>query len=349
MNDLLLRACRGEPVARPPVWLMRQAGRCLPEYRALRAKADFLTLLTDPALATEATLLPVDRLGVDAAILFSDILVIPRAMGMELRVEEGVGPWFPAPLRSPADIERLRDPVPEEELAFVLQAVGHTRRALEGRVPLIGFAGGPWTLASYMIEGRGAQTFSHAKRLLVENPALAHALLARLAGAVGRFLGAQVMAGAQVLQIFESNAGALAPSDFLEFSLPYLSAAVRLAREAGGRTPVIVFAPGAGWALEELARQTGADVVGIDWRTDGEEARRRLAPLGVAAQGNFDPCWLYAPPEMIQTRTHAMLRAFQGPGYVANLGHGILPDTPVEHVRTFVDTVKRNGGSFSSG
>jgi uroporphyrinogen decarboxylase len=348
MNDLLLRACRRESVERPPVWMMRQAGRCLPEYRALRAKASFLTLLTDPALATEATLLPVNRLGVDAAILFSDILVIPRAMGMELRVEEGAGPWFPAPLRCAADVERLRDPVPEAELAFVLQAIGHTRRALEGGVPLIGFTGGPWTLASYMIEGRGSQTFSQAKRLLVESPVLAHALLARLAATVGRFLRAQVTAGAQVLQIFESSAGALGPTDFRAFCLPYLAASVRLAREEGGGAPVIVFAPGAGWALEEVARETGADVVGIDWRTDAEEARRRLAPFEVAAQGNFDPSWLYAPPEIIQTRVRAMLRAFQGPGYVANLGHGILPDTPVEHVHAFVEAVKRNGGSFLS-
>jgi len=341
MNDLLLRACRREAVERPPVWIMRQAGRYLPEYRALRAHADFLTLVTDPELATEATLLPVDLIGVDAAIIFSDILVIPRAMGMELRVEEGVGPWFPTPLRSPADVARLRDPTPEEDLAFVLQAIGLTKRALDGRVPLIGFTGGPWTLASYMIEGRGARQFSQAKRLLVESPALAHALLARLANAGGRFLQAQVRAGAQVVQIFESSAGALAPVDFREFVLPYLVMAVRLAREAGA--PVIAFAPGAGWALEEIARETGAEVVGIDWQTDGGEARRRLAPFGVAAQGNFDPCWLYASPEIIQTRTRAMLEVFDGPGYIVNLGHGILPNTPVEHARAFVEAVKGNG------
>lgn len=338
MNDLLLRACRREAVERPPVWIMRQAGRYLPEYRALRARADFLTLVTTPELATEATLLPVDLIGVDAAILFSDILVIPRAMGMELRVEDGVGPWFPAPLRSRADVARLRDPVPEEDLAYVLQAIGLTKRALDDRVPLIGFAGGPWTLASYMIEGRGAKQFPNAKRLLVEDPELAHALLARLADAVGRFLQAQVRAGAHVVQIFESSAGALAPADFTAFVLPYLVRAVRLARAAGA--PVIAFAPGAGWALEEIARETGAEVVGVDWQTDATEARRRLAPFGVAAQGNFDPCWLYAPPETIRTRTRAMLEAFDGPGYVVNLGHGILPDTPVEHARAFVEAVK---------
>jgi len=341
MNDLLLRACRREVVERPPVWIMRQAGRFLPEYRALRERADFLTLLTDPALAAEATLLPVNLIGVDAAIIFSDILVVPRAMGMELSVEPGVGPRFPDPLRGPPDVDRLRDVIPEEDLRFVLDAIRRVRGELEDRVPLIGFAGAPWTLAAYMIEGHGSPHANTAKRLLVENPALAHALLARLASLVGEFLQAQVRAGAQVLQIFESSAGALAPADFREFALPYLSMAARLAREAGA--PIVAFAPGAGWALEEIARETGAEVVGIDWRTDAAEARRRLAPYAVAVQGNLDPGWLYASPKLIRERTRAMLHAFEGPGYIANLGHGILPDTPVEHARAFVEAVQRNG------
>jgi len=342
MHDLLLRACRREAVERPPVWIMRQAGRYLPEYRALRERADFLTLVTDPALAAEATLLPVDLIGVDAAILFSDILVVPRAMGMELRVEDGIGPRFPAPLRVAADLDRLRDVTPEEELRFVLDAIRLVRDELGDRAPLIGFAGAPWTLACYMIEGHGVQRPDLAKRLVAESPALAHALLARLAAVVGRFLQAQIRAGAHVVQIFESSAGALAPADFREFALPYLATAVRLARGGDAGAPVIAFAPGAGWALEEIARETGAEVVGIDWQTDPEEARRRLSP-SVAVQGNLDPSWLHAPPKIIQERTRAMVRAFRGPGYIANLGHGILPDTPVEHAQAFVEAVKGDG------
>src|ERR1043166_6084920 len=341
MNDLLLRACRREVVERPPVWIMRQAGRYLPEYRALRARADFLSLVTEPALAAEATLPPVDLIGVDAAILFSDILVVPRAMGMELRVEDGIGPRFPAPLRVAADLDRLRDVTPEEELRFVLDAIRLARVELGNRAPLIGFAGAPWTLACYMIEGHGVQRPDLAKRFLVEKPALAHALLARLAAVVGRFLQAQIRAGADVVQIFESSAGALAPADFREFALPYLGIAVHLAREAGA--PVLAFAPGAGWALEEIARETGAEVVGIDWHTDPAEARRRLLSDAVAVQGNLDPSWLHAPPKIIQERTRAMVSAFHGPGYIANLGHGILPDTPVEHARAFVEAVKGVG------
>ncbi|HEV8613774.1 MAG TPA: uroporphyrinogen decarboxylase [Gemmatimonadales bacterium] len=345
VNDLLLRACRREPVERPPVWLMRQAGRYLPEYRALRARAgDFLTLVTDPALAAEATLLPVDLIGVDAAIIFSDILVVPRAMGMSLTVADGIGPRFSDPLRSPSDFSRLREVTPEAELGFVLDAIRVARHALQDRVPLIGFAGAPWTLASYMIEGQGTQHSAVAKRLLMENPALAHALLARLAMLVGRFLQAQVRAGAQIVQLFESAGGALAPADFREFALPYLTTAVQLARGGEAGAPVIAFAPGAGWALEAIARESGADVVGVDWQSDAAEARRRLAPYSVAVQGNLDPCWLYAPPKLIRERTRAMLRAFEGPGYIANLGHGILADTPVEHARAFVEAVKGNGG-----
>jgi uroporphyrinogen decarboxylase len=338
MNDLLLRACRREGVERPPVWIMRQAGRYLPEYRALRAHADFLTMVTDPALAAEATLLPVDLIGVDAAIVFSDILVVPRAMGMELSVEDGIGPRFSSPLQAPSDLERLRDVTPEEELGFVLDAIRIARRELAGRAPLIGFAGAPWTLACYMIEGHGAARPDRAKRLLAERPDLAHGLLGRLAVIVGRFLQAQIRAGAQVVQLFESFAGALAPADFREFALPYLATTVGLAREA--KAPVIAFAPGAGWALEEIARETGADIVGIDWQTDASEARRRLAGEAVALQGNLDPCWLHCPPKTIKARTRAMLQAFKGPGYIANLGHGILPDTPVEHARAFVEAVK---------
>jgi uroporphyrinogen decarboxylase len=338
MNDLFLRACRREPVERPPVWMMRQAGRYMPEYRAVRERADFLTMVGTPELAVEVTLQPVDRLGVDAAIIFSDILVVPQAMGMALSVDEGVGPRFHHPLRSAGDFECLRDVVPEEDLGYVLDALRLARRALDGRVPLVGFAGAPWTLMSYMVEGQGSKSFAQAKRLLVQDPARAHALLGRLARAVGAFLAAQVAAGAQAVQLFDSWAGALGPRDFREFALPYLAEAVRLAREAGA--PVIAFAPGAGWALEEIARVTGADVIGVDWQTDAADARRRLAGLPVALQGNLDPCWLYASPGEIRSRTRDMLAAFGGRGHIANLGHGINPDVPVPHAQAFVDAVK---------
>jgi uroporphyrinogen decarboxylase len=338
MNDLFLRACRRQPVERPPVWMMRQAGRYLPEYRAIRERADFLTMVGTPELAVEVTLQPVDLIGVDAAIIFSDILVIPQAMGMALSVDEGVGPRFHDPLRGPEQFDRLRDPTPDAELGYVLEALRLARRELAGRVPLIGFAGAPWTLMSYMVEGQGSKSFTHAKRLLVLDPRRAHALLGRLARAVGAFLVAQVEAGAQAVQLFDSWASALGPRDFREFALPYLAEAARMARGAGA--PVIAFAPGAGWALEELAAATGADVIGVDWQTDATEARRRLAGQPVALQGNLDPCWLYAPPAVIRQRTHEMLAAFGGQGHIANLGHGINPDVPVAHARAFVDAVK---------
>jgi uroporphyrinogen decarboxylase len=338
MNDLLLRACRREPVERPPVWMMRQAGRYLPQYRTLRQKADFLTMVRTPELAMEVTLQPVELLGVDAAIIFSDILVVPQAMGMRLSVDDGIGPRFHNPLRSPADVHRLRDILPDDELDYVIAALRLTRQELAGRVPLIGFAGAPWTLMSYMVEGTGSKTFSHAKRLLLGEPALAHSLLSRLARLVGDFLVAQVGAGAQAVQLFDSWSGALGPADFREFALPYLAEAARIGMTAGA--PLIVFAPGSGWALEEIASATGADVVGVDWQTDAAEARRRLPSSQVALQGNLDPCWLYGSPPEIRRRTHRMLAAFEGRGHIANLGHGILPDIPVGHAQAFVDAVK---------
>jgi len=337
MNDLFLRACRREPVPRVPVWMMRQAGRYLPEYRAVRARADFLTMVTTPELAVEVTLQPVDLIGVDAAIIFSDILVIPQAMGMTLTMEEGSGPRFPDPVRTAEDVARLRDPLPEESLGYVLEAIRLARRELEGRVPLIGFAGAPWTLMSYMVEGSGSKSFAQAKRFLAQEPRRAHELLGRLARAVGEFLMAQVRAGAQAVQVFDSWASALGPRDFREFALPYLAESIRLARSAGA--PVIAFAPGAGWALEEIAEATGADVIGVDWQTEAGEARRRLAGRPVALQGNLDPCWLYHPPPVIRERTREMLDAFGGRGHIANLGHGILPDIPPAHARAFVEAV----------
>lgn len=336
-NDLFLRACRGESTDRPPVWMMRQAGRYLPEYRAVRAKSDFLSMVRTPELAVEVTLQPIDLVGVDAAIIFSDILVIPEAMGLSLTVEEGAGPRFGSTIRSAAELDRLRDPLADGKLEYMFDALRLARRELDGRVPLIGFAGAPWTLASYMIEGHGTKTFSVAKKMLASAPELAHRLLGRLADAVGLFLVKQAEAGAQAVQLFDSWAGALSPYDYRTFALPYLARAARVASAAG--VPVIVFSPGAGWALEEIAAATGASVIGIDWHTSADKARRQLGP-SQALQGNFDPCWLYADPATIRERTHQMLREFSGGPHIANLGHGILPDTPVAHARAFIDAVK---------
>ena len=337
-NDLFLRALRREPVERPPVWMMRQAGRYLPEYRAVRAKADFLTMCRTPELATEVTLQPVDLIGVDAAIIFSDILVIPDAMGMDLTVDEGVGPQFSDPVRAMRDLARLRDVEPEEGLRYHLDALRMTRRALDGRVPLIGFAGAPWTLFAYMTEGKGTKSFSIAKKLLFADPEFAHALLGRLADNVGRFLVAQAAAGAQALQLFDSWAGSLGPREYREFALPYMARAARIAKTAG--VPVIAFAPGAGWALGEIAEATGCDVLGVDWHTDAAWARGVADTRRCGVQGNLDPCTLYAAPDVIRERTRAMLAAIDGPGYIANLGHGILPDVPVAHAKAFIETVQ---------
>jgi uroporphyrinogen decarboxylase len=318
--------------------MMRQAGRYLPQYRAVRAGSDFLTMCRTPELATEVTLQPVDLIGVDAAIIFSDILVIPEAMGMHLTLDEGVGPQFPTPLRSAGDVAALRRVDADTDLGYMLEAIRQTRRALADRVPLIGFAGAPWTLAAYMVEGKGTKQFAIAKRMLFESPATAHALMDQLAVAVGEFLLAQARAGAHVLQLFDSWAGALGPEEYLTFALPAFAKAARIAKGSG--LPLIAFAPGAGWAIDRIIRETGADVVGVDWHTSPVRARAATAPHNVALQGNFDPCALYASESEIRQRTAEMLRAFGPVGHIANLGHGILPDTPVSHARAFVDTVK---------
>jgi uroporphyrinogen decarboxylase len=337
-NDLLLRALRRETVERPPVWMMRQAGRYLPEYRAVRAKSDFLTMCRTPELAVEVTLQPLELVGVDAAIIFSDILVVPEAMGMHLTLDEGIGPQFPSPIRTLADLSRLRPVDPDESLGYMLSALRLARREINGRVPLIGFAGSPWTLAAYMIEGKGTKQFAVAKRMLFENPTLAHALLDQLAIAVGDFLVAQIHAGAQVVQLFESWAGALGPEEFRTFALPYMAKAA--ARVRGLGVPLIAFAPGASWALREIAEATQADAVGVDWHTSPAAARAQCDGLAIAMQGNLDPCALYGSPQEIRRRTREMIAAFGPTGHVANLGHGILPDVPPAHARAFVDAVK---------
>jgi len=339
MNHLLLDACRGESVPRPPVWLMRQAGRFLPEYRALRARHPFLTLLETPELAVQVTLQPVARLEVDAAIIFSDILVIPAALGQRLTVDDGTGPRLDPPIRSAADVDRLRPFEPEASLAYLLEAIRLTRRELAGRVPLIGFAGGPWTLAAYMIEGSALGTrhsaLGNAPGFLRECPNAVEHLLDCLTEAAGQLLEAEARAGAQVLQVFESAAGALSPDQFRSLALPRLARVVNRAQATG--CPVIVFAPGGGWALEDLAT-TNADVIGVDWQTDAADARARLP--GRTLQGNLDPATLLESPDIIQRETRRMISRLGPQRHIANLGHGVPPGAPVENVRAFVDTVR---------
>jgi uroporphyrinogen decarboxylase len=313
---------------------MRQAGRYLPEYRAIRAQHDFLTMVRTPELAAQITLQPVDVLGVDAAILFSDILVIPAAMGMALSVEEGTGPAFHHPIRNEVQLARLRPLEPHAALAYQLDAIRMARRALADRVPLIGFAGGPWTLACYAVEGGATREYRVIRRMLAECPALLHRLLELFTTAVIASLRAQVEAGAQVLQVFESSAAALGPRGFQAVVLPHLSRVVRAARAAG--VPVIAFAPGASWDLPALARDTTADVIGIDWQTAPSAARTALSASSVACQGNLDPAALFAAPAAIRKQTAEMIEEFGATGYIVNLGHGVMPETPVAHVREFV-------------
>jgi len=338
-QDRFLKACRREQPDCTPVWFMRQAGRYLPEYRAVRAKVSFLTLCKTPELAAEVTLQPVDALGVDAAILFSDILVVPEAMGLELVLEDA-GPQFPHPLQGAADVARLRVPDPEEKLGYVLQAVRLVRRQLGGKVPLIGFCGAPWTLAAYMIEGKTSRSWERAKAALLGDESLAHDLLGKLAESLTRYLQAQLDAGADAVQIFDSWAGALAPADYARLGAPYLARIVQGLRRGRGQ-PVIVFGVETGELLGQLAA-TGADVVGIDWRVPLDEARGRVGPA-VALQGNLDPACLFLPEPELERRIHRVLEEAgrAGGGHVFNLGHGILPTTPVENARLAVELVHR--------
>ena len=337
-NDLLLKAALRQPTPRTPVWFMRQAGRYLPEYRAIREKTDFLTLCKTPDLAAEVTIQPVELIGVDAAIIFSDILVVPEAMGMELIVEEGKGgPRFPSPIRSAQEIAKLTIPDPETELGYVMNALRVTRKRLAGKVPLIGFAGSPWTLATYMVEGRGSKNFRHVKELIYRNPKEAHLLLEKLASSVAAYLSAQIAAGAQAVQIFDTWGGILTQDAFREFSLRYIRQVISELSTNGA--PVIVFCKDCEHALQDIAG-SGCQVVGLDWTTDIGKSRE-LVGSNVALQGNLDPTILYAPPEVIRKEVKSILGKYgKGPGHIFNLGHGIHPDTPVEHVKEFVNAVK---------
>ena len=334
-NDLLLRALRGETVTRPPVWMMRQAGRYLPDYLKLKEKYSFFERCQNPRLATEITIQPVEQVGVDAAIIFSDILVVPQAMGLEVQMVEGKGPFLPDPVQNKNDLQRLRVPDVEESLGYVFEALTLTRRTLAGRVPLIGFAGAPWTLLCYMVQGKGSKTFDEAKAFCFSQPELAHQLLQMITDTTIAYCKGQARAGADVIQIFDSWAGLLSPGDFEEFSMPYIRQIVTAIKK---ECLTIVFAKGAWFALESIAK-TGANGAGIDWGITPQLARK-FAGDQITLQGNFDPCRLLSPVNQIKTSVREMIEAFGTQRYIANLGHGILPNVPVEHAKAFVEAVK---------
>ncbi|MDI9864817.1 uroporphyrinogen decarboxylase [Flectobacillus sp. DC10W] len=334
-NDLILRAARGQQVERVPVWMMRQAGRILAEYRAVREKAgSFIQLATTPELAAEVTIQPVDILGVDAAIIFSDILVVPEAMGLPYVMEEKVGPIFPTTIHSMADVEKLRVANPEEELKYVLDAIKIVKSELNGRVPLIGFAGAPFTLLCYMIEGKGSKTFSKAKKALYSESELSHALLQKITDTTIAYLKAQIAAGANLVQIFDSWAGILSPEQYRIYSLPYIAQIC----DAITEVPVTVFAKGAFFAREDMGK-LNCDVVGLDWNMDIAESRK-LVGDSKTLQGNLDPCVLYSSFDEIKKHTRSMIQQFGTQKYIANLGHGVYPDTNPDKVKCFIDTVK---------
>lgn len=340
-NDLLLRALLREKTPRTPLWIMRQAGRYLPEYRETRARAgSFIKLMSTPELACEVTLQPLERFPLDAAILFSDILTIPSAMGLGLHFVEGEGPAFEYPVRDAAAVAKLAVPDPETELKYVMDAVRLIRRELDGRVPLIGFAGSPWTLATYMVEGGSSKDFGRIKKLLYAEPKTLHTLLDVLARSVTQYLNAQIAAGAQAVMIFDTWGGTLTPPAYEEFSLQYMGAIVKgLTREhEGRRVPVTLFTKNGGAWLESMA-DAGADALGVDWTQDLGDARHRVGDK-VALQGNLDPSALYAPPETVRDLVAKTLASFgHGEGHVFNLGHGIHADTPPDHVAAMVQAV----------
>ncbi|RFS19746.1 uroporphyrinogen decarboxylase [Chitinophaga silvatica] len=337
-NDLLLKALKGETVERTPVWMMRQAGRYLPDYIKLRDKYSFFERCENPELATEITVMPVDQVGVDAAIIFSDILVVPQAMGLEVQLVEKVGPLLPNPIKTAADLQRVCVPDVQERLHYVFDALKLTKQTLAGRVPLIGFAGAPWTILCYMVQGKGSKTFDEAKAFCYQQPAVAHQLLQMITDTTIAYLKAQVAAGADTVQIFDSWGGLLSPQDFEVFSLHYIRQIVAVMKDI---CPTIIFAKGAWFALEDMAA-TGAHGLGIDWCIKPDLARQ-FAGENIALQGNFDPAKLLAPIPEIEKSVKEMLKGFGRQRYIANLGHGILPNVPVAHAKAFVETVKAHG------
>ncbi|WP_297335942.1 uroporphyrinogen decarboxylase [Algoriphagus sp.] len=335
-NDLLLRAAKGEKVERTPVWLMRQAGRILPQYRAVRESVSgFIELAQTPELAAEVTIQPVELLGVDAAIIFSDILVIPEAMGLPYEMVEKRGPWFPQTVQSEADLKKLRIADGANDLSYVIKAIEITKKELAGRVPLIGFAGAPWTIFAYMIEGSGSKTFSKARAMLYTQPEFSHRLLQMITNSTINYLKAQIQAGADLVQIFDSWAGILGPKQYQEFSLKYIAQIC----DAINQVPKTVFAKGAFFAREEMAK-LNCETIGLDWNMGIAESRKLIGSTKTL-QGNLDPAALYGNPDQVREATQDMMQQFKGTRHIANLGHGVYPDIDPEMVKVFIETVKK--------
>lgn len=334
-NDLFLRALKGENVERPPVWMMRQAGRYLPEFMVLKEKYDFFTRCQTPELASEITVQPIRRYGMDAAILFSDILVIPQAMNIEVEMKPGVGPWLPNPIRSQKDLNEVIVPDIDETLGYVMEAIEMTKEKLEDDVPLIGFAGSPWTILCYCVEGQGSKNFAKAKEFCFTQPAMAHSLLQKITDTTILYLKEKVKAGVNAVQIFDSWGGMLSPVDYQEFSWQYIQQIIDALKE---EIPVIAFGKGCWFALDTMAK-SGAAALGIDWTCSPRKARY-LTGGNITLQGNFDPSRLLSPPSDIKKMVTEMINEFGKDRYIVNLGHGILPNIPVENAGAFVEAVK---------
>ncbi len=337
-NDLLIRAAKGESIDRYPVWIMRQAGRILPEYRAVRSSVkDFKALVKNPELCCEVTLQPVDILGVDAAIIFSDILVVPEAMGLDYEMIEQKGPWFEKTIRTSDDLSLISGNIDvSDRLSYVLEAISLTKKTLDGRVPLIGFAGAPWTIFCYMVEGKGSKTFSESRKILYQNPILAHNLLSQITDVTIEYLKLQMKHGADLVQVFDSWAGILSRAQYQEFCLPYLTKICNAITEI----PITIFAKGASASLSDLAK-LNCNILGLDWNMD-INSTRELVNETKTLQGNLDPCVLYGTQQNIELETKKMLSSFKSKRHIVNLGHGIYPDTDFEKVKTFINTVKNH-------
>lgn len=337
-NDLFLRALKGEIVSRPPVWIMRQAGRYLPSFMKLKNKYDFFTRCQTPELACEITMMPIRQIGLDAAIIFSDILVVPQAMGIKVEMKNNFGPYIEHPIRNKPDIESLDINNVEERLDYVFRAVYLTKKALDNEVPLIGFAGSPWTILCYMVQGSGSKNFAIAKNFCFKNPELAHLLLEKITYVTIRYLKKKILSGVDAIQLFDSWGGVLSHSDYQIFSYPYIKQISDALKE---NSPIIIYPKGCWHSLSAYSK-IGASAVGIDWTCSARNARY-LTGNNITLQGNFDPSRLFSSKKDIKKHTLSMLNEFGKEKYIANLGHGILPNTPVENVKTFVKTIKEYG------
>jgi uroporphyrinogen decarboxylase len=335
-NDLFLRALKGETVDRPPVWMMRQAGRYLPEFMEIKAKYDFFTRCQTPELASEITVQPIRRYGMDAAILFSDILVIPQAMNIEVEMRPDIGPWLPNPIRSQKDLDRVIVPDIHESLGYVMEAIKMTKEKLNDEIPLIGFAGSPWTILCYCVQGQGSKNFDKAKEFCFTQPSAAHELLQKITDTTILYLKEKVIAGVNAVQVFDSWGGMLSPVDYQEFSWQYIQQIIDALKD---HAPVIAFGKGCWFALDTMAK-SGASALGIDWTCSAKNARY-LTGGNITLQGNFDPTRLFSPPAEIKRQVTQMIDAFGKDRYIVNLGHGILPNIPTENAAAFIEAVKQ--------